>query len=202
MAFKSKYKAIIAVLIIIAIIFIYAFYYSYPEPKKNVDDRMQYENHFYMVKISSDYDFKLIIPIAINGTINSTNGISLVMQNLNITKGEVTFSITVTMYGFGLNISGKGEVELQSSISSKYYYDYYTSERHIIEGTPIDSEISLSLGKIYSEYNNSNINISIIYSKSITCEMGGSSITSSIETNESWVGWKSVMIKRLFMSAP
>jgi hypothetical protein len=174
------------------------------EQDRLITDRMELEQHHYIVEVSSDKGFDIILPTVIDAAKYQSQlpGVSNGGAYPRIEDGKCNFTIVSTEYGCGLRVSGSGHVKLESSISSEYYYDYYTGELRIVRGSPIFSSLTYSFPRIWSSTNDSTLAISLEYKTSTTGKMGGVYTTMMIESCEIHNGWNDMEVHSLKLHAP
>jgi len=197
-----KVRARILILIIIIVIllnFVSVEYLVQDDERKEYErfvvERMIYEQHKYSVQIQSNCEYELILPLILNYITNSSSKeISIIMKNLHMREGEGLFSFVQTEFGNGIKIIGINNLSIESVFKSKYYYDYHTSELHVIKGFPIITKQIFSFQKIWMNNNGDPIGILIQYEHTLTTNGGGSSFTSIIESHDSWTEWKDIEI--------
>ena len=96
----------------------------------------------YDVIIKSKGNYTLYLPIPVNET-----GISYIMDNFTLVKGNCTYRIENTTYGLALNVTGRGYVEFRAIAD----YTMYVENWKVVNTSGVNPEthpITLSMSNI------------------------------------------------------
>ncbi|TET90603.1 MAG: hypothetical protein E3J35_05865 [Methanomassiliicoccales archaeon] len=91
------------------------------------------------VKTSADIEYEMYLPIPIDAPDQTW----YLVDFLNVTKGNPTWSIITTPYGIALQITGRGNVSLRAEASTSWYS---------YSGFSLSNKTGIGPGHLYSEY--------------------------------------------------